>query len=87
MPTHIAFRRAINVGGRFAKMSTLRAGLVNRGLGEVESYIQSGNLRFFSNLRSAAEVELAFETALKELCGFTVTTIIRTLVHVRELTS
>jgi uncharacterized protein (DUF1697 family) len=29
MPTYIAFLRAINVGGRFAKMADLRAGLIH----------------------------------------------------------
>ena len=87
MPTYIAFLRAINVGGRFAKMADLRAGLAHKGFGEVESYIQSGNLRFTSSLRSAAEVEVAVETALEELCGFTVRTIVRTPAQLGELAS
>lgn len=87
MATYIAFLRAINVGGRFVKMADLRAGLSHKGFGEVESYIQSGNLRFTSSLRSAAGVELAVETALEELCGFTVRTIVRTPAQLGELTS
>lgn len=86
MPTYIAFLRAINVGGRFAKMADLRAGLVHKGFGEVESYIQSGNLRFTSSLGSADDVELAFEEALEELCGFAVRTIVRTPAQLGELT-
>jgi len=78
MPTYIAFLRAINVGGRFIKMADLRTGLSHRGFGEVESYIQSGNLRFTSSLRTAAKVELVLEAELEELCGFTVRTIVRT---------
>ena len=61
MATYIAFLRAINVGGRFVKMSDLRAGLSHKGFGEVESYIQSGNLRFSSSLRSVAKVELRLQ--------------------------
>ena len=87
MPTYIAFLRALNVGGRFAKMADLRAGLVRAGFGEVESYIQSGNLRFTSRLASVPEVELAFESALAELCGFTVATIVRTPIQLSDLTS
>lgn len=87
MATYIAFLRAINVGGRFLRMADLRTGLTDRGLGEVESHIQSGNLRFTSSLRSSRAVELAVETALEELCGFTVTTIVRTPVQLGELTS
>ena len=78
MPTYIAFLRAMNVGGRFIKMADLRTGLSHKGFGEVESYIQSGNLRFTSNLRTAAKVELVLEAELDELCGFTVRTIVRT---------
>jgi len=87
MATYIAFLRAMNVGGRFAKMADLRTGLVLKGFGEVESYIQSGNLRFTSSLRSQPAVERAFETALEELCGFTVRTIVRTPAQLGELTS
>ena len=87
MATYVGFLRALNVGGRFAKMADLRAGLSHKGFGEVESYIQSGNLRFTSNLRSAAAVEQAVETALEQLCGFTVRTIVRTPEQLGELTS
>ena len=87
MATYVAFLRAINVGGRFAKMADLRTGLSDKGFGDVESYIQSGNLRFMSTLRSAAAVELSLETALEELCGFTVSAIVRTPAHLGELTS
>jgi uncharacterized protein (DUF1697 family) len=87
MATYIAFLRAMNVGGRFFKMADLRAGLSNNGFGEVESHIQSGNLRFSSTLRSVAKVEVALETALEELCGFTVRTIVRTPAQLSELSS
>jgi uncharacterized protein (DUF1697 family) len=86
MATYIAFLRAINVGGRFAKMADLRTGLVHKGFAEVESYVQSGNLRFSSSLSATADVELAFENALEELCGFTVSTIVRTPAQMGELT-
>jgi uncharacterized protein (DUF1697 family) len=87
MPTYIAFLRALNVGGRFVKMADLRAGLSHNGFGEIESHIQSGNLRLTSSLRSAAVVEQTIETALEELCGFTVRTIVRTPEQLGELTS
>jgi uncharacterized protein (DUF1697 family) len=87
MATHIAFLRAMNVGGRFLKMADLRAGLSGKGFGDVGSHIQSGNLRFTSGMRSADKVELAVETALEELCGFTVSTIVRTPAQLGALTS
>ena len=87
MATYIAFLRAINVGGRFAKMADLRTGLSRKGFGDIESHIQSGNLRFTSSLRSAAKAELAVESALEELFGFTVRTIVRTPTQLGELAS
>lgn len=87
MTTYVALLRAINVGGRFAKMAALRAGLAQQGFGDVESYIQSGNLRLTSALTSADEVEPALETALEQLCGFTVRTVVRTPAQLGELTS
>jgi len=87
MPAYIAFLRAINVGGRFARMADVRAGLVHQGFGEVETYIQSGNLRFTSRLRSVPKVEAALESALEELCGFTVSTIARTPAQLGRLAS
>jgi uncharacterized protein (DUF1697 family) len=87
MATYIAFLRAMNVGGRFCKMAELRTGLTSKGFGDVESYIQSGNMRFTSGMRSVAKVELAVESALAELCGFTVSTIVRTPAQLREVAS
>jgi len=87
MPTYITFLRAINVGGRFIKMADLRTGLSHKGFGDVESHIQSGNLRFTSSLRSASAVELALEAALEEVCGFTVRTIVRTPPQLSEVVS
>ena len=87
MHTYIAFLRAMNVGGRFATMADLRAGLVSRGFSDVESYIQSGNLRLTSRLRAAPDVEVALEAALEELCWFTVRTIVRTPAQLAELTA
>ena len=87
MPTYVAFLRAMNVGGRYFKMADLRAGLSGKGFGDVETHIQSGNLRFTSSLRSAARAELAIEDALADLCGFTVRTIVRTPAQLGQLTA
>ena len=87
MATYIAFLRAVNVGGRFVKMADLRAGLSQKGFGDVESQIQSGNLRLKTSLRSAAKVEAALESALGEVCGFTVRAIVRTPAQLGELAS
>jgi uncharacterized protein (DUF1697 family) len=85
MPTYIALLRAVNVGGRVCKMADLRAHLTASGLAEVETYIQTGNVRFTSTLRSPAKVERHVEAALREACGFDVPTVIFSPAELREV--
>jgi uncharacterized protein (DUF1697 family) len=85
MPTYIALLRAVNVGGRFYKMADLRAHLTESGLEDVETHIQSGNVRFRSTMRSAGKVERHVETVLGERCGFEVPSIILTPAELRQV--
>lgn len=78
MPTYLAFLRAVNVGGRWVKMAQLRDVLQDNGFGEVETYIQSGNLRVTTTMRSAARVEQVIESVLREGWKLEVPTIVRT---------
>jgi uncharacterized protein (DUF1697 family) len=72
MPSYIAFLRAVNVGGRVLKMADLRTCLEEAGLQDVETYIQTGNVRFTSAMRSLDKVERSVEEALADHCGFEV---------------
>jgi uncharacterized protein (DUF1697 family) len=85
MPTHIALLRAVNVGGRVYKMADLRRHLTESGLEDVETYIQTGNVRFRTAMRSAAKVEAHCERVLGEHCGFDVPTIVFSPVELREV--
>jgi uncharacterized protein (DUF1697 family) len=78
MSTYIAFLRAVNVGGRMVKMDTLRVHLANAGFRDVETHIQSGNVRLGSTARSTAKVEQLVEKALADLVDFDVATLVRT---------
>lgn len=78
MPTYVAFLRAINVGKRQYKMAALRACLTASGLADVETYIQTGNVRFRTPARSTAKVERHVEKALAAACGFDVPAIVFT---------
>ena len=78
MPTYIALLRALNVGGRVFKMADLRACLEGSGLQQVETYIQTGNVRFSTAMRSRAKVERHVEAALEAACGFDVPTLVLT---------
>lgn len=75
MPHHVAFLRAVNVGKRQLRMADLRTWLEEDGFTDVETYIQTGNVRVGTTLRSPAKVEQRLEALLAERCGFEVPTI------------
>ena len=85
MPTYIALLRALNVGGRFYKMADLRACLEAAGLHDVETYIQTGNVRFTTSMRSKVKIEKHVEDALADGCGFDVPALVLTPSELRQV--
>jgi len=85
MATYIALLRAVNVGGRVYKMADLRAHLAASGLEQVETYIQTGNVRFRSAMRSPARVERHLEAVLRAGCGFDVPSIVLSPAELRQV--
>ncbi len=77
MSTYLVFLRSINVASRFVKMEALRGHLEAAGFGEVETHIQSGNVRLTSGARSTGKVAEAVETALNSALGFDVKAVVR----------
>jgi uncharacterized protein (DUF1697 family) len=79
MTTYIAFLRAINLGAnrKFPK-DAIKAAVEDAGFTEVETYINTGNVRFDCTLRSRAKVETALEKAFLADRGFEVPTIVFT---------
>lgn len=75
MPTWIVFLRAINVGARRFPMAELGAALTGAGYRDVETHIQTGNVRLTSPLRSRARLEAALEGLFETDRGFHVATI------------
>lgn len=77
MPTYIAFLRAINLGAkrRFPK-DAIKAAAESAGCTNVETYINTGNIRVTTPLRSRARVEAVLEKAFAEEAGFDVPTIV-----------
>jgi uncharacterized protein (DUF1697 family) len=85
MPTYIAFLRAINVGKRqFAKAAIVRA-CEAAGCTDVETYINTGNVRVRTPMRSRAKVEAALERAFASEAGFEVPTIVMTPAELSEI--
>lgn len=76
MPTYVAFLRAINLGAtrKFPK-DAIRAAAEKAGFTDVETYINTGNVRVTTRMRSRARVEQALERAFLDDRGFEVPTI------------
>jgi uncharacterized protein (DUF1697 family) len=85
MSKHIAFLRAINVGGHTVKMDTLRQLFESLGLSNVETFIASGNVVFESKAGNTKMLEKKIETCLNESVGYEVATFIRTDAEVAEI--
>jgi len=74
---YVAFLRAINVGGRTVRMTTLREIFESLGFSDAETFIASGNVIFKSRSANTAVLEKKAEHALEKSLGFEVTTMIR----------
>jgi uncharacterized protein (DUF1697 family) len=74
---HVAFLRAINVGGHVVKMDKLRSLFSSLGLEDVETFIASGNVVFAPTRGSAAALEARAEKHLEKALGYGVATFIR----------
>ncbi len=86
MATYIGFLRAINLGAKrkYPKASIIAA-VEAAGFTNVATYINTGNVRFDTTLRSRAKIEAALETAFEVEAGFEVPTIVFTQKELREI--
>ena len=78
MARYVAFLRAINVGGRYVKMDTLKRHFDEMGFADVSTFIASGNVIFETRARDAAALERKIEAGLKKGLGYEVATFLRT---------
>lgn len=85
MPTHIGFLRAVNIGKRQYRTVDLRAALTAAGYGEVDTHIQTGNIRISSPLRSRAKIEAELEAVFLADRGFEVATIVLSPAELRRV--
>jgi uncharacterized protein (DUF1697 family) len=85
VPTYIGFLRAVNVGKRQVKMQVLRELLAEHGYEDVETHIQSGNLKVRTSARSVAKVERDLRALISEAFGFDVPVVVRTPAALRKL--
>jgi uncharacterized protein (DUF1697 family) len=84
--TYIGFLRAINLGAtrKFPKASIVKA-VEAAGFTDVATYINTGNVRFDTTMRSRARIEAALEDAFRAEAGFEVPTIVFTQKELREI--
>ncbi|MFI2611050.1 DUF1697 domain-containing protein [Kitasatospora sp. NPDC018619] len=83
--TYIAFLRAVNVGGRTVRMERLRELFGELGLGNVRSYIQSGNVFFTTAEPDRAALTGRIEEHLEQALGYRVPVLLRTVDEVAAL--
>jgi len=86
MATYLAFLRAINLGAtrKFPK-ADLKAAVEAAGGTDVETYINTGNVRLDSRIRSRGRVEEVLEQAFLADRGFEVPTIVFTPQELAEI--
>lgn len=86
MPSHVAFLRAINLGrNRKFPKDAIIACAQSVGFSDVQTYLNTGNVRVTSRMRSLARVEDALETAFARDRGFEVPTIVLGLAELTEI--
>lgn len=77
--TYLAFLRAINLGARRAfPKDDIRRAVEAAGFTDVETHINTGNVRFSTPMRSRAKIEASLEQAFAADRGFDVPTIVFT---------
>lgn len=86
MKTYVAFLRGINVSGqKKIKMADLRASLQGRGLENVRTYIQSGNIILEASGNQVKELEATIEKAIQVDFGFEVPVLIKTPREIQDV--
>src|SRR5579862_5367602 len=82
---YVALLRGVNVGGKTLSMEALRALATSRGLRDVSTFIQSGNLLFTSPDGDERKLERDLETAIAGELGLEVTVIVRSNTGMRAI--
>src|SRR6185369_12061855 len=86
MTKYVAFLRAINVGGHtIIKMTDLKRIFESLGLGNVQTYIQSGNVIFESGEADTASLEKQIENQVEQATGYKTKLFVRTIREVQAI--
>jgi uncharacterized protein (DUF1697 family) len=83
---YAVFLRAVNVGGHSpVKMEDLCRNLANRGLKDISSYRQSGNLAFGSSVTDEAAIGRTVKDTLEQMTGAAADIFLRRMEAMEEL--
>ncbi len=86
MPAVICLLRGVNVGGNNKiKMDALRSICESLTLGNVQTYIQSGNVVFTAPGQDLPTLASRLESAIEKSCGFRPDVVLRTLAEMRAV--
>jgi uncharacterized protein (DUF1697 family) len=79
MGKYISLLRGINISGqKLIKMKDLTALYISIGFQNVETYLQSGNVLFYTELKDFKEISGIIEQGIKKKFGFDVSVLIKT---------
>jgi uncharacterized protein (DUF1697 family) len=71
--TYVAFLRGVNVGGKgIVSMAAIKEALIARGLSDVRTYINSGNVIFSTRASDARVLTARIEKALEQHTGMAI---------------
>jgi uncharacterized protein (DUF1697 family) len=87
MPTYVAFLRAINVTGRFLKMSALAEAFHSLGHADARTHINSGNVIFSASKSTAKTLQNSLELQLEPLIGFRSEVFLRSVDEVKAISA
>lgn len=85
MPTHVAFLRGMNLGGRRIKNEELRAEFEALGFEEVATFRASGNVIFASGKSGEAKLTKTIESGLGDALGYEVPVFLRNCAEVEAI--
>jgi len=72
----VALLRGVNVGGKVAKMDAVRASFEALGLGQVRTYVQSGNVLFAAKAGTPAALAKKIAARLETDIGFRIAVLV-----------
>lgn len=89
MATYVAFLRAINLGSkrRFSKqdLAAVTANAAAGAFADVATYLNTGNVRVTTAMRSVDRIEASLEAAYADFTGFEVPTIVLSLADLADV--